>query len=107
MKRSKKSELLIGVMIGLYGNWLIAIVEKLEKTGLLPILLFAFSFVPFIFYFQENFSGIEKQTWLKWIPLKTILGSIYVLLVFGHYGLVAFLKLNLYSLRVVLCSGSC
>ena len=82
MKRSKKSELLIGVMIGIYGNWLIAIVEKLEKTNPFAILLFTFSFAPFVLYFVEIFTEIEKQFWIKLISLKNFLGSIYLVMVF-------------------------
>lgn len=83
LKRSKKSELLIGVMIGIYGNWLIALVEKLENTELSAILLFVVSFAPFISYFYEIHTEIENQSWLRWMPSKTILGTIYILLIFG------------------------
>ena len=82
MRRSKKSELLIGVMIGVYGNWLIAIVEKLGEANLFPMMLFAFSFVPFVLYFHEIFTEIERQTWVKMVPLKNILGVTYLILVF-------------------------
>ena len=82
MKRSRKSELLIGVMIGIYGNWIIAIVEKLEKRPPFSILLFAISFIPFILYFQEIFTEIEKQTWVKSISFKNFLGATYLAIVF-------------------------
>jgi len=82
MKRSRKSELLIGVMIGIYGNWIIAIVEKLEKRPPFSILLFAISFIPFILHFQEIFTEIEKQTWVKSISFKNFLGATYLAIVF-------------------------
>jgi hypothetical protein len=78
MKRSKKSELLIGVMIGVYGNWLIAVLEKLNQADNIQAILFAFSFLPFLWYFQEIFTGLERQKWVGFVPLKMFLGIFYL-----------------------------
>ena len=78
-RRSRRSELLIGVFIGIYGNWLIAVVEKLGNNVGYSMVLFALSFLFLILYFQEIF-GRERHFY-KWWSRSTILGSIYILLV--------------------------
>jgi len=78
VKRSKESELLIGVMIGVYGNWLIAFLEKLNQANNIQVILFGFSFLPFLWYFQEIFTRLEHQKWVGFIPLKTFLGIFYL-----------------------------
>lgn len=44
MERSKKSELLIGVMIGLYGNWIIGLLDKLNHANCIQVTAFGLSF---------------------------------------------------------------
>jgi hypothetical protein len=80
IERSKKSELLIGVFIGIYGNWLIAVVEKLGKSIGYSMMPFLLSFVFFLWYFQEIFKH-ERTFYKGWIRKSHILGSIYILLV--------------------------
>lgn len=55
MRRSRRNELLMGVMLGVYGNWLIAVLGKMERTGLIPMFLFAIAILPFLLYFMEAF----------------------------------------------------
>jgi hypothetical protein len=83
MKRSKRSELLIGVMIGVYGNWLIALLEKLNQADNIQVILFGFSFLPFLWYFQEIFNGLEHQKWVGFIPRKKFLGAFYLIIIAG------------------------
>jgi len=76
----------MGVMIGFYGNWLIALVERLElpKTANYNLMwLFGFSLVMLLTYFLEAFTELQKQTWVKFIPLKTILGSTHLASMFA------------------------
>lgn len=77
-RRSKRSELLIGVFIGIYGNWLIAAVEKLNVNIWYSMMLFVLSLAFLVFYFQEIFSS--KRQWHKFWSRSTILGYTYGLL---------------------------
>ena len=90
MRRTKKSELLMGVMIGVYGNWLVAVLGKLEKAVSIPAFLFGLSFFPFIWYFMEAFKEIESQIWVGRIPyslpLKTFLGLGHIAFVIASLG---------------------
>jgi hypothetical protein len=78
-RRSRRSELLIGVFIGIYGNWLIAVVDKLSTNLSLSMLPVAISFGFLVFYFQEIYSS--ERHFHKWLSRSTILGIIYFLLV--------------------------
>ncbi len=76
---SKKGELLLGVFIGIYGNWLIALVDKLGKNVGYSMIPFVISFVILLWYFQEAFKN--EPTFVKSLRLGNILGSIYFLLI--------------------------
>ncbi len=83
--RTKRSELLIGVMIGIYGNWLIAVLEKIGGDVTTQTGFFGVSIFFLMFYFMEAFTESEKQTLIGKIPmsvpLKTIFGLVHVLFV--------------------------
>jgi CDP-diglyceride synthetase len=82
MKRTKRSELLVGVTSALYTNWLIAIGEKMDATTLTNgAFFFILSLILFLMYFREAFKNLEEQTWVKILPLKTFLGSAHIMLV--------------------------
>jgi hypothetical protein len=81
MKRTKKSELLIGVMIGLYGSWIMGLLGKLNQANSVQVSLFGFSFLPFLWYFQEIFTILENQKFVLHLPLKMFLGTIYFLII--------------------------
>lgn len=82
-KRTKRSELLIGVFIGIYGNWLIAFLTKLGNNMDLPMSLFLFSFFPLLGYFQEAYKDTEEQRWIKSLRLANILSLIYAFMILG------------------------
>ena len=88
--RSKKSALLIGVFIGIYGNWLIAVAEKLGRNAGYPMIPFVLSFAFLLLYFQEVFKN--ERTFYKCIRKAHILGSIYILLVALSLALSGFLN---------------
>ena len=78
-ERSKKSELLMGVFIGLYGNWLISFVDKLGNTGVIySYIAFVISMGFLFLYFAEVYTKLMEQTWVKIFPLKLFLGIIHI-----------------------------
>ena len=85
MQISKGNELFMGVMIGLYGNWLIQLLDKIQNKDWIPLLVFTFSFFPFVLFFKEVFS--EEQTRLKNVSLKLVLGGVYILMIYGAIAL--------------------
>jgi len=85
MQISKGNELFMGVMIGLYGNWLIQLLDKIQNKDWIPLLAFTFSFFPFVLFFKEVFS--EEQRRLKHVSLKLVLGGVYILMVYGAIAL--------------------
>jgi hypothetical protein len=90
-RRTKRSELLIGVFIGIYGNWLIALVEKfgtnVEGYSLIP---FTLSFLFLIWYFREIFSRTGHS--FRFLRRADVLGYVYILLV--SISLLLYNKLN-------------
>lgn len=75
----------MGVMIGIYGNWIIAVLDKISDAGLIQTGLFFLSFFPLIFYFMEVFTDFDKQTRFgkhshRLIP---IIGIFHIILVYS------------------------
>lgn len=52
-KRSNRSILLIGVFIGIYGNWLVAVFQEIAKEFDLSSLLTTLSLFPLFYYFWK------------------------------------------------------
>jgi len=77
----------MGVFIGIYGNWLVALTEKLEQNLDLPVSIFIFSFFPFLWYFQEAFKSPKDQSEIMGLSSTIILGCAYLCMITVVLGL--------------------
>jgi ABC-type multidrug transport system permease subunit len=98
MSMSKRKELYMGVLIGLYGNWLIQLIDKIQNQGFVVLTVFTLSFMPFILFFKEAFS--KKPARPKGFSLKLMLGGVYIVMVYGAIALSELLFSNYYFTSV-------
>jgi hypothetical protein len=80
-KRTRRSELLIGVFIGIYGNWLVALLAKLGNNTDFPLGLFLISFILLFFYFGEAYKDTKEQKRGMSIRLADVLSFVYFILI--------------------------
>ncbi len=87
MKRTQRSELFMGVLIGFYGNWLIQLLEKMKGVETFHQLLLLFSFIPLFVYFWIAFSDVKDQIRKKLTDFKVISGFSHFLFIVLATGL--------------------
>jgi hypothetical protein len=80
-KRTKRSELLIGVFIVIYGNWLVALLAKLGNNTNFPLGIFLVSFVLLFFYFGEAYKDTKEQKRRLSIRFADVLSFVYFVLI--------------------------
>ena len=51
-------------MVGIYGNWLVGVIDKIGADTSNQAFLFVASLFPLAFYFMEAFSDFDKQSWI-------------------------------------------
>lgn len=81
MKRTQRSELLMGIMIGFYGNWLIQLLDKIKSLNLLSQAFLLFSFGPLFIYFWIAYTDLKDQLVFNLINYKGIAGFTHLILV--------------------------
>lgn len=80
-KRSKKNDLIIGVFIAVYANWLISLVDKMGTEINWIFGVFLFSFLPFFWFFREAFKNSDQKRWVKCFRWSTLLGAFYLIMI--------------------------
>lgn len=108
-KRDRKNDLLIGVFIAVYANWLISLLDKIGSEGMVAFFIFLFSFLPFLLFFLEIFNDPDKKKRLKNYRLSSIIGVIYLIMlfvtlilsgVFVNYTIFSFFGMGIWALII-------
>ena len=87
MKRTQRSELLMGVMIGFYGNWLIQLLDKIKIENMFSQIMLLSSFAPLFIYFWIAYTNIEDQIVFNLITIKGAMGFIHFILIISSTAL--------------------